>query len=321
LNPPYAGRAFGSIMSILWYDILAPFLILILFQRVRSYKIIHAAFPEQGIWFPLIKAKKIVTVHDLNPFIDKGSSLIQILWNLYARLVYYISIRFADHIISVSSQTKRELKSILNVSNNRITIVNPGVSGMYKMSPKKENHEPIIGFVGKLTERKRVTFLLATLKALNFLDAKRKWKLFIHCSDGFNMKKFKSLSEVFMLQERIQFNTYVPEEKMSQIYKCFDILIFPSSHEGFGFPILEAQRCGIPVITMVGAKIPEETSCYTLKAQDPEDIARICIQLIQDQDLYEKTSKAGYFHASKFTWDKCAKRIIELYRRLLKNVP
>lgn len=189
------------------------------------------------------------------------------------------------------------------------------------MSPKKENHEPIIGFVGKLTERKRVTFLLATLKALNFLDAKRKWKLFIHCSDGFNMKKFKSLSEVFMLQERIQFNTYVPEEKMSQIYKCFDILIFPSSHEGFGFPILEAQRCGIPVITMVGAKIPEETSCYTLKAQDPEDIARICIQLIQDQDLYEKTSKAGYFHASKFTWDKCAKRIIELYRRLLKNVP
>ena len=315
-NPPPLGPAFGSITSIIWYDVMAPFIFLMLPRRLAPYRLVHAAFPEQGLWFPLVKTKKIVTVHDLNPFFEKGSSLKQVVWNLYARLVYSVAVRFADHLIAVSKQTKEELESIFHTPKRKMSVIEPGIGDIFVPERAVKDSEPLIGFVGKLTERKNAGFLFSSLRVLATLDSSRRWRLAIYGGDGTGVSNLKSMAKQHNIAERVSFNALVPGTEMPHVYNMFTVLVHPSMHEGFGFPILEAQRCGIPVITLAGSRIPEEVTKYALKVKSREEVAYLCCKLAQDRELYDKVSRQGFTHAAGFTWDRCAQKTARVYEEV-----
>ncbi len=317
-DPPSLGRAFGSALSIIWYDIIAPFVFLILPSAYRRYRLIHAAFPEQGLWFPILKIRKVLTVHDLNPLLDKGSSLTQILWNLYARIIYSIAIGFADHIIAVSTQTKDELQSIAGVKEHRITVIAPGIADAFTPRPRTINLDPLIGFVGKLTERKNVGFLLDSLKTLTISDSSRRWRLAIYCGESVKVERPGSVAGRDS-DDRVTFHPFVPATEMPNVYTRFFVMIYPSKHEGFGFPILEAQRCGTPVIITEGSRIPDEVARYTLKAKSPLEAAHICIRLIENKELYDQTSREASVYAGTFSWQVQAREVENLYESLLAS--
>jgi glycosyltransferase involved in cell wall biosynthesis len=92
----------------------------------------------------------------------------------------------------------------------------------------------------------------------------------------------------------------------------------PSDWEGFGLPILEAQRCGVPVIIRNEARIPEEVSRCCVKAISLEDMAEQMARLLLDAEFSQKIASNALAYSSQFTWERTVTETIAVYDSILK---
>jgi glycosyltransferase involved in cell wall biosynthesis len=84
-----------------------------------------------------------------------------------------------------------------------------------------------------------------------------------------------------------------------------------------GYPILEAQARGLPVIIYKYGKIPKEVRKYCFEAESPEHMAQIIMQL-KENGYNEKLQKKATEYARSFTWEKTARETLEVYKKVLK---
>lgn len=129
----------------------------------------------------------------------------------------------------------------------------------------------------------------------------------------FNMPELvKGVAEVETLD-------HIPESELASLYNSFDVMLFPSSYEGFGLPILEAQKCGVPVLILSDAKIPQEVTKKCVVCRDANDMAAKTLDLLEDPQNRSRISRAGIEYASQFTWENTVKQTLEVYEELLKG--
>jgi glycosyltransferase involved in cell wall biosynthesis len=91
------------------------------------------------------------------------------------------------------------------------------------------------------------------------------------------------------------------------------MLAMTSFQEGFGFPIIEAQACGVPVLTIKDAMIPEEVTRATVKCRDLQEMAMWMNRLASDGVERDKIVREGLAHAGTFTVDRMAERTAATY--------
>lgn len=109
----------------------------------------------------------------------------------------------------------------------------------------------------------------------------------------------------------------VSDDELVQFYNQCKLYIFPSQHEGFGLPALEAMSCGAAVIGSDTTSIPEVIG-NTDALFDPyseQAIAEKILQVLRDPDLYQDLKKSGISQAQNFTWDICAQRTIRAFEK------
>ncbi|MEM0143782.1 MAG: glycosyltransferase, partial [Candidatus Parvarchaeum sp.] len=95
----------------------------------------------------------------------------------------------------------------------------------------------------------------------------------------------------------------------------FNAFIFPSLYEGLGYPILEAQSRGLPVIIYKYGKIPKEVKKYCFEAESPEHMAQI-IKELKENGYNEALRKKATEYARSFTWEKTAKETLKVYKKV-----
>jgi len=108
----------------------------------------------------------------------------------------------------------------------------------------------------------------------------------------------------------------VSVEELARLYSSALGMVFPSLDEGFGLPVLEAMRCGCPVIASVTGSLPEVAGVAALLVNplDVEEIASAMTDLTLSSELRERLSMAGIHRASEFTWKKAALETLRVYR-------
>ena len=123
------------------------------------------------------------------------------------------------------------------------------------------------------------------------------------------------------LSKDIIFLGYIPYSDLPKFYGVAKIFIFPSFHESFGMPILEAMACGTPVITSNVYAMPEIAgdAAVLVNPYDIFDIASKIYELIINDDMREKLRFAGLKRAKQFTWEKSAKEHLKIYRNIVFN--
>ena len=120
-------------------------------------------------------------------------------------------------------------------------------------------------------------------------------------------------------QGQVQHLGYVPDAELARLYAGTQALIFPSWHEGFGLPVLEAMSQGAPVICSESSSLPEvggEAAVYI----DPASAESICrAMLVLEADLGQRARmiEAGRRQAARFRWEKTARETLDFYRRVL----
>ena len=121
----------------------------------------------------------------------------------------------------------------------------------------------------------------------------------------------------------ITFKSNVSDGELVKMYNASKLFLFPSYYEGFGLPPLEAMACGVPVITSNVSSMPEVCGDAALFV-DPQNIDDIILKielLLSNESLQHKMIEKGLVHVKQFSWEKAAKKHIDVFEKLDCFIP
>jgi mannosyltransferase len=218
------------------------------------------------------------------------------------------SIHRSDAIITVSENTKKDLLRFYpEVPEEKIHVIYNGVSD--KFQPLDEAASPTMSllYVGARDTYKNFKFAVDLAKGQ--VDA----TLNIVGSPLSAMEKMDLDSA---LPGRYQVHTHISTEQLNVLYNQAACLLYPSSYEGFGIPLLEAMRAGCPFLALNCSSIPEVAgdAGYLLNNLDLEEGQSALNKIINNRALF---ASKGFTQSLKFSWDKCYDETYKLYSSLI----
>jgi glycosyltransferase involved in cell wall biosynthesis len=285
---------------------------------IKKWKadIIHETY-YSSINFNSNKTIKVLTVYDmthevfLGKFFDKKDPNIKKKIN---------SIKRADHIISISENTKKDLINFFPETKNKITVIRLGFD-LFKKNYNYDNlkiqkKNPYILYVGDRNHIKNFKSFIKAFSNSNFLKAN--FDIVI-----FGNKKITNEENRLFQELNIENNIiYISgnDNILSNCYSQADLFIFPSLYEGFGLPLLESMGHKCPVVCSNNSSLPEVAGNAAIYF-NPYDINSIQFsieKILKDKKLQFDMIKKGLNQCKKFTWKKNAEETLSLYNRLLK---
>lgn len=281
--------------------------------RVVDFKIDNQNFIFHSSYYRTISknvkkrnnVKEVVTVHDFTyeRFLGGVKKWIHA-WQKKK------AIESADVVVCISENTKKDLLYFYpQFLNKDIRVVYNGVSEQYRIIPelKKENHSmPFFLFVGSRTTYKNFDFVV---KAISLIDG-----YFLKIVGGSLSKNELKLLENY-LSGRWQLLENIDNVQLNVLYNQAFALIYPSSYEGFGIPIVEAMKAGCPFICLKGSSITEVAGeAGVLMDELNIDEFNNGVELIKYNR--DKIIELGLLQADLFSWDKCFNEIVDIYREL-----
>jgi glycosyltransferase involved in cell wall biosynthesis len=123
------------------------------------------------------------------------------------------------------------------------------------------------------------------------------------------------------LEKFVRWIGYVDEADKPVLYRNAEVFVFPSRHEGFGLPPLEAMACGTPVVASDGGSLPEiiGEAGFAIDPDDPRNMAGAIIAVIMQEQLAAELRQKGPAQAAKFSWEKTVTETLLVYDRTLSS--
>lgn len=285
----------------------------------KKYDIFHGF---DGFIPRFIRSKlKSAVVHDVIPLIDSSFVSDSVKSNFKKKIQKLV--RRADILIVPSEYTKNSLSSFF--PSPRIYVLYGACSETFRKLPeeairefkRRNNPGNYLLYVGVLNARKNVDGLI---KAFNIIKNKFKnLKLVIISSfAGYGSENVINLIE--KNRDNIIFIRSVSESELIYFYNSATLFVFPSFAEGFGLPVLEAMTCGTPVITSGTSALTEVggDAVEYVNPHDIEDIAQKILDLLEDDKKRIQLSGKGIKQARRFSWEKSASELINIWEKCLK---
>jgi glycosyltransferase involved in cell wall biosynthesis len=270
-----------------------------------------------------------VTIHDLTDLRVKKYGLLR---TAYRSLVNLIAAHVADHVVTVSENSKRDIVRLLHIPESKVSVVYNGVSEDFHPLDHKECKDylestySITGeFLlapGGLSRNKNVPGLLAAMRLLKQKGRLEKLVLLGDTEDR-EAKYVASDLHQAKLDGTVVLPGFVPREDLPAFYNAALLVAYPTLYEGFGMPVLEAMACGTPVVTSNNSSLPEVAgdAALLVNPRSPEEIADAIQRLLRDETLRADLSTRGLLRARQFTWEQTARKTLGLLTevRLGKN--
>ena len=283
-----------------------------LFYKCNNADIVHATSQTvaPAIYFKLKKPRKfIVTVHDLAPLVYPSE-----ITDVSMRIQFMLTpkaLKKADEIIAISNFTKKEIVRLININEERISVVHQGVDHeKYKPIDKIKCKEKF----GLNPEEKHILVVSSNVEHKRMDLAK---KLFDHVrAIREDVKIIKAGYGEALKGEGIISVGWVPEEEMPLLFNAADVYLHTSEYEGFGLPVLEAMACGVPVVANNKASIPEIVGDYSsFTGLDENNIIQTSEKILSLMD--RGIDREAIEQSKKFSWTKTGEETIKVYEDVL----
>jgi len=123
------------------------------------------------------------------------------------------------------------------------------------------------------------------------------------------------------MEHAVRFLGFVPFETLRCFYEAAAAFVFPSRHEGFGLPPLEAMACGTPVVTSNVSSLPEVTgdAAMLVNPGNVFDIARGIREVLTDEPLRAELIRRGRAQAARFSWERSARQVLQIYQDVARD--
>jgi glycosyltransferase involved in cell wall biosynthesis len=229
-----------------------------------------------------------------------------------AYIIEKLSILMPDRIISISEHTTNKLKNDLLSKKDIITIsVGVDFEKIKKICAASKKSDVI--FAGRLLSHKNVDVLIKSIAVLkeNSHDIKC-----LIIGDGSEKKNLEVLTQKLNLEKNIQFLSFFENhDDVYALMKSSKVFVLPSTREGFGIVVIEANACGIPVITInhkdnAARDLIEEWENGFICQLDEKEIAKNIMKVIKNRS---KMKLACTKSAKLYDWDNLMKKLEEVY--------
>lgn len=269
------------------------------------------------------------TLYDLIPYIYKDYYIQkQSTPNFFFQKMQYL--KQSDLIITISDSGSEEARKILSIPNNRIVNCSVGLDPKFKIHDcnkieKKEIlkkrlniFKEFIFYIGGVDLRKNVNTLI---EAFTLLPIRKKYQLVIILSiEDLAIKHFINLftSKFNLNKDEIILLSYVPEDLLITLYSTCSLFVFPSLHEGFGLPIIEAMACGAPTICSNVSSMPEAIGCQEalFNPKKVEEITKKINEALVNSNFRNFLQEHAKQQVKKFTWKNSAKKCLDVFEEL-----
>jgi glycosyltransferase involved in cell wall biosynthesis len=296
--------------------------------------IIFSTNLQEGLFDPAPTSVKLLpsralfctTLHDVIPLVYPD----QYLSSSTTRTWYNEKIegvRKSDIVLTVSEHSKKEIVELVGVPSDRIAVVYNAVDHLkFKqrdISSDKRNtllgclgiSSPFLLYSGGGDVHKNLNRLYQAFARLP-LELRKSHQLVmigkeLHREQDIHRSTLKKLG----VDARVVFTGYLDDDDLISLYNLCKLFVFPSIHEGFGLPPLEAMACGAPVIASQAASLPEVVGLdeALFDPNDEIDMARKMEDALRDSKFRERLKLHGIAHAATFTWEDSAAKLLDLF--------
>ncbi len=292
--------------------------------RGRSLDVVHDTYHFPPFLSPAGYAK-VMTIADLTPVLLKTHKLRN---RLTHRFLMPLLARRADHVITLSEHTRRDVLRLLRLRPEKVTAVLLAAEDSFRPAPpddvcalrtRYDLGGRFLLHVGTIEPRKNIPRLVSAFAAVarEIEDV----DLVLAGPSGWGNQDLAALARERGLEGRVRFLGRVPEDDLPGLYSAATAFVYPSLYEGFGLPPLEAMGCGCPVVTSNVSSLPEVVGNAALLV-DPsseQDIASALRAVLDDDCLRGSLRARGLERAKLFSWRRCAEETMEVYKHVIAS--
>ena len=263
------------------------------------------------------RGKTVLILHDIIYQVHPKSYNWPSIWDkILLKKFSQISAQKASLIIVPSEFTRQEVLKHYQVKSDKVLVTLWGCDDDFRQINNQDELEEIkrkykikdkfIFYIGSIFNRRH---LPEVIKAFKNITSKLPNYQFLIVGVNYTNIPEQELSQKSILRQE-----YLSGRDLVKLYNAADLLIYLSDYEGFGLPVLESMACGTPVITSNKASFPEVANQSVIYIQDNSNIQEIekaIYRGLTNQQLRQNLINKGLEQANKFSWSKCAKKILD----------
>ena len=238
------------------------------------------------------------------------------------------SLKRADLFLSISEYSKQETVDAVGLPEKNITTISSAVDDRFSPTELSANEinslkqrytierKMVMYAPGGFDVRKNFDSLIKAYASLpKTLRAEHQLVIVSKIQEDNRIGLLNLAKQAGLAKDELVLTGYVPEDDLVALYSSATLFVFPSKHEGFGLPVLEAMKCGAPVIGSNTTSIPEVIG-NNLALFDPDSVDSIAAkmqQALQNESFREELCNKSVEQAKHFSWDESAKRAISSF--------
>jgi D-inositol-3-phosphate glycosyltransferase len=309
----------------------------------QNYKVIHSHYWMSGkVAMSAAKEFKIPLVHTMhtmarvkNLSLAEGESpepMIRVQGETQI-------VEAADALIANTDAEAASLVGLYDACPDIVRVVAPGVD-LYSFTPERKDarnklgldeKKLIVSFVGRIQSHKGPEILIRAIHELSKHNPELMGQLQVLITGGPSGVKnhedirLRELVHWLNLDNTIQFLAPITRDKLPDLYRSSDLVCVPSYSESFGLVALEAQACGTPVVaSAVGGlrtAVADGISGVLVDGHNPKAWSSVLARLLKQPERRIVLSIGAIEHASHFGWDATARGTLDVYDRLINDLP
>ena len=250
----------------------------------------------------------------------------------------------ADRVIAVSEATRRDVQDRLGVPPSRVRMVYNAPDPEFCRQPRDEElseaertarrrileryqiQYPFLLYAGNIRPQKNVPRLVEAFAVVrDHLSQHPVYKDLRLIIIGDTISLYPSVRQAVIksrAESVVRFLGFVPFDTLRCFYEAASAFVFVSRYEGFGLPPLEAMACGTPVVTSNVSSLPEVVGDAAVQV-NPEnvfEIARGIREVLLDEELRSTLIRCGREQAARFSWERTAREVREIYHEACAKV-
>lgn len=284
-----------------------------------SLDLLHSPYYIKPYW---LSCPSVVTIYDLIPMIYPQH--LPYRWTAWIfRAAASLAVRRASHVIAISESTKADLVHLFGTSPEKITVTYLAADERFHPLERKDCERVLqryglprgyILYLGINKPHKNLVFLLEVFSELD-----TEVKLVLAGKEDPRYPEARQEAERLNLGESVVFLGEVADNDLPMLYNGAELFVFPSLHEGFGLPVLEAIACGTPVVCSNTSSLPEivADAALTLDPLDREAWVAALMEVLEKEALRAEMREKGLKRAAAFSWEETARRTWEVYQSTL----